>query len=307
MTYGGSDLDDVPAQSWNYNADELVDDAVQLDSDTTTYTSAPGYDSAQYRNWVSSNTNPPNSSDPDTYEYNPNGELASDAPPSGASTEYGYNGDSELTSEATDVDGFHVQSETFAYTPNGERCWSIAGTSSDGCGNPPVGATGYAWNDYNELCWTGELPSSATPSCGSPPSDATTYTYDGSGLRITASSGSTTDYFTWDISDSSAPQLLEDGTYAYIYGPSLFNGDAPIEQIKLSTENPSYLTSAPSGVQFVLGQSGAIKSISCYTTYGTESAGCSNDSAFGFSGGYTDPTGLIYMLNRYYDPDTGSF
>jgi RHS repeat-associated protein len=27
----------------------------------------------------------------------------------------------------------------------------------------------------------------------------------------------------------------------------------------------------------------------------------------GYAGGYTDPTGLIYLINRYYDPATGQF
>ena len=26
-----------------------------------------------------------------------------------------------------------------------------------------------------------------------------------------------------------------------------------------------------------------------------------------FAGGYTDPTGLIYLIDRYYDPQTGQF
>jgi RHS repeat-associated protein len=28
---------------------------------------------------------------------------------------------------------------------------------------------------------------------------------------------------------------------------------------------------------------------------------------FGFAGGYTDPTDLIYLIHRYYDPSTGQF
>jgi RHS repeat-associated protein len=28
---------------------------------------------------------------------------------------------------------------------------------------------------------------------------------------------------------------------------------------------------------------------------------------FGYAGGYTDTTGLIYLINRYYDPATGQF
>ncbi|MHB8262526.1 MAG: RHS repeat-associated core domain-containing protein, partial [Acidimicrobiales bacterium] len=35
--------------------------------------------------------------------------------------------------------------------------------------------------------------------------------------------------------------------------------------------------------------------------------GLSNITPFGYAGGYTDPTGLIYLINRYYDPSTGQF
>jgi RHS repeat-associated protein len=35
--------------------------------------------------------------------------------------------------------------------------------------------------------------------------------------------------------------------------------------------------------------------------------GLTATTPFGFAGGYTDPTGLIYLLNRYYDPATGQF
>ena len=35
--------------------------------------------------------------------------------------------------------------------------------------------------------------------------------------------------------------------------------------------------------------------------------GLSSITLFGYAGGYTDPTGLIYLVNRYYDPSTGQF
>ena len=35
--------------------------------------------------------------------------------------------------------------------------------------------------------------------------------------------------------------------------------------------------------------------------------GITATTAFGFGGGYTDPTGLIYLIHRYYDPATGQF
>jgi RHS repeat-associated protein len=35
--------------------------------------------------------------------------------------------------------------------------------------------------------------------------------------------------------------------------------------------------------------------------------GLTATTAFGYAGGYTDPDGLIYLINRYYDPATGQF
>jgi RHS repeat-associated protein len=35
--------------------------------------------------------------------------------------------------------------------------------------------------------------------------------------------------------------------------------------------------------------------------------GLTSITPFGFAGGYTDPTGLIYLMQRYYDPGTGQF
>jgi len=35
--------------------------------------------------------------------------------------------------------------------------------------------------------------------------------------------------------------------------------------------------------------------------------GLTSYTPFGFAGAYTDPTGLLYLINRYYDPTTGQF
>ena len=314
QTYGGSDLSGVPDQSWDYNSDGLVDSATQLDASGGTisnYTSSPTYDSSQDRDWVASNTNP-DSSGADDYTYNLNGEVASDTPPSGSATSYGYNADAELCWSISGTSSNGCLSPpsgatTYTSTADGQRCWSkLASISSASCSSPPSsGATGYAWNAYGELCWSGPITSS--PSCGSPPSGVTKYTYNGDGDRMTetSSSGSTED-FTWDTTGST-PLLLQDGTNAYIYGPELFGGTAPVEQINLTTGVAKYLTSAPSGVQLVLNQSGTIDNESSYSTYGKQSNSASAATPFGFSGAYTDPTGLVYLIHRYFDPSTGQF
>jgi RHS repeat-associated protein len=45
-----------------------------------------------------------------------------------------------------------------------------------------------------------------------------------------------------------------------------------------------------------------------YSTYGTQNVRAGSDvTPYGFQGGYTDPTKLIYLINRYYDPATDQF
>ncbi len=126
------------------------------------------------------------------------------------------------------------------------------------------------------------------------------------------SPGGTTQQFTWNT-HSSVPQLLMDGSNAYIYGPQTSSlGNAPVEQISLSAPNSqssaSYLLSDPEGVRLTFNSSGVITAYASYDAYGNViSGGLSSVTPFGYAGGYTDPTGLIYLVNRYYDPSTGQF
>ncbi|MCL5446236.1 MAG: RHS repeat-associated core domain-containing protein, partial [Actinobacteria bacterium] len=89
-------------------------------------------------------------------------------------------------------------------------------------------------------------------------------------------------------------------------------GNAPVEQISLSAPNSqssaSYLLSDPEGVRLTFNSSGVITAYASYDAYGNViSGGLSSVTPFGYAGGYTDPTGLIYLVNRYYDPSTGQF
>ncbi len=126
------------------------------------------------------------------------------------------------------------------------------------------------------------------------------------------SPGGTTQQFTWNT-HSSVPQLLMDGSNAYIYGPQTSSlGNAPVEQISLSAPNSqssaSYLLSDPEGVRLTFNSSGVITAYASYDAYGNViGGGLSSVTPFGYAGGYTDPTGLIYLVNRYYDPSTGQF
>ncbi len=116
--------------------------------------------------------------------------------------------------------------------------------------------------------------------------------------------GGSTQQFTW-ITTSSTASLIEDGTNFYLYGPSI--GSAPIEQINISGSTPSYLVSDTTGVREQLNGSGSVTGSMSYDSFGNQCSSCSIATPFGFAGGYTDSTGLQYLVDRYYDPTTGQF
>jgi len=139
----------------------------------------------------------------------------------------------------------------------------------------------------------------------------------------------------WDESDYSDPSgnssLLSDGTWDYVYT----GGATPTEQIATSGSSPTtdLLLSDESGnvrglVQLSSGtHQDQLVNYTDYAAYGnpiTQSGGAveagglttpqtalnSNyvgSTPMGFGEGYTDATGLIYLISRYYDPQTGQF
>jgi RHS repeat-associated protein len=192
----------------------------------------------------------------------------------------------------------------YGYTADGQRCWSAPATTSGACTAAPSGATSDHWNTLQQLCWSGPTTTTGA-SCSSPPSGATTYTYDGQDLRMTETppSGPALS-FTWDTAAGSIPLDIDDGVNAYIYGP----GTVPVEQVNLTTGSVDYLASAQDGVQTVFNSAGSVVQETDYTTYGTSVLNAGTDvTPFGFQGGYTDPSGTIYLINRYYTPKTDQF
>ena len=135
-----------------------------------------------------------------------------------------------------------------------QLCWTIAGTSSDGCGTVPSGATAYYYNGSGNnggANRTATVPASGAATCDSynaanllteiqtgtwngsgcsSPSTVATYLYNGAGLRMSKTVGGTTSLAAWDLSGS-LPLQIEDGSTYYIYGP----GGLPLEQISGST------------------------------------------------------------------------
>jgi len=51
-----------------------------------------------------------------------------------------------------------------------------------------------------------------------------------------------------------------------------------------------------------------LEELAAYSAYGVQTIQSGSDvTPFGFQGSYADPSGLIYLINRYYDPSTDQF
>jgi RHS repeat-associated protein len=97
-----------------------------------------------------------------------------------------------------------------------------------------------------------------------------------------------------------------DSASAYIYAGS----GTPAEQVSLAAGTVSYLdTDSLGSVRGIVSAAGALTATTSYDAWGNPQTadGLTAYTPFGYAGGYTDPDGLIYLINRYYDPATGQF
>ena len=302
----GSSISDA----WTYDADNQVA-TTSINGSTS---SAVNYNA---RHQITGAANLASSTSNDAYTVAANGEINQDAAPSGATTSNAYNAGGELcwsanvavSSPSCSSPPTASSLTSYTFTTNGERA---SATTTTGSGST---TTNYAWNAFGELCG---IAASAI-SCASAPTTSTTYTYNPDGLRLTAtastSTASSTTQSTWDtVSGGSIPLNINDETTtsssttntSYVYGNLLFGGPAPVEQISGSTIK--FIVANQTGVQGVYDSSGSTLEMAVYSVYGlqTLSSG-TNQTAFGFQGSYTDATGLIYLINRYYDAVTQQF
>ena len=263
-----------------------------------TYSAAPNGD-------VMTETDTPSSSQsPASYTYDSQGRLTSMTPgtgqklnyafdhsgnlltlPSGADASSGYNNAGELTKSV--MGGVTT---TYAYDAAGQQLSATQGATQIGSGT---------WNGAGEL--TAYTDSAAAMASA---------VYDGNGLRAAASftpagGSQAPQAFVWDNADG-GNDLLMDPTNAYVYATD----GSPTEQVNLSTGSVSYLVKDTLGsVRGTVSNSGALTATTSYDAWGNPqtAGGLTAYTPFGFAGGYTDPTGLIYLIYRYYNPVTGQF
>jgi RHS repeat-associated protein len=174
---------------------------------------------------------------------------------------------------------------------------TIVATGGDGSGQLGDGSTTNV-----------DVPTSVTawnPDGTTTPTNSYTYafTYNGNGLRVGESSAAGTQTFVWNTT-TSTPEILSDGNNSYIYG----SGGRVLEQIDASG-TPTYFVQGQLGsTRALTNASGAVVATYTYNAYGAVTSHTGTvTTPIGFTGGYTDPNGLIYLVHRYYDPTTGQF
>ncbi len=270
-----------------------------------------GYSDSQAGTILTETDSTPPAQTQTAYAYDAAGDLTSMTPGSGPAKTYGFDASSNLTTlpggalgiydHAGELAASNASGTTTSYTYNadGEQLSAVQGSTTISSGT---------WNGAEELT-----------SASDGAANMTAASYDGNGLRASATAGSTTQNFTWDTETGNAqtgvpggpspggsPQLLMDSSNAYIYT----GGITPAEQVSLSAGAITYLLADSLGsVRGTVNNSGTLTGTTSYDAFGNPatSGGLTASTPFGYAGGYTDPTGLIYSVNRYYDPGTGQF
>jgi trimeric autotransporter adhesin len=246
---------------------------------------------------LSETDTPASAQSPAVYTYDAKGRVTSMTPGTGSALNYGFDASSNLMTLPTGATGSYdkageLASSTssgtttnYTYNADGQRLTAQQGSTAVASGS---------WNGAGQLTAYNNAAASMTAA-----------SYDGDGLRAAATTGAGTQDFTWNTV-ASVPQLIMDSANAYIY----CGGGTPAEQVNLSRGTSTYLVADSLGsVRGTVSSSGALAGSTSYDAWGNPEAsgGLSSATPFGYAGGYTDPTGLIYLINRYYDPQAGQF
>src|SRR5260370_31995728 len=242
---------------------------------------------------------PSSPTSPAAYSYDAQRRVTAITPGAGSQLTYGFDASSNLTALPSGSTGAYdhageLTSSALAgattgypYNADGERLTATrSGTTL---------ATG-TWNGAGEL--TSYANSAANMSVAA---------YDGNGTRASSTSAppggsATTQGYAWN-SVPQVPQLIMDSASAYVYdGPG-----TPAEQDSLSNGAVAYLVADSLGsVRGIVSSTGALTPTTSYAAWGNPltTGGLTASTPFGYAGGYTDPHGLIYRINRYYNPAT---
>ncbi|MHB8289713.1 MAG: DUF6531 domain-containing protein [Acidimicrobiales bacterium] len=241
-----------------------------------------------------------------SYTYDSSGRTTSQVITNGPSFSYTNNAGSELTQESCAV--CTPSTQYFSYNARGETT-SMSSTSPAGtCGSTGNYCAG--WNAAGEFT-----------SVQNPQQAPSSFSYNADHLvsSITPEGSSTTQSLVWSSVGTQTPELIYQGTSSawtsYIFGPN----HLVIEQLNCTSSSgatsctPEYLIDGRMGSEHAaINSSGALIGSYGYSPYGSEyNLAGSTAPSFGFDGyaylGVSSQTDFYYLINRWYNPETGTF
>ncbi|MFZ2095373.1 MAG: SBBP repeat-containing protein, partial [Anaerolineales bacterium] len=169
----------------------------------------------------------------------------------------------------------YVNSQAYSWDNNGNML-------NDGTGT-------YTYNHANRLA---SVSATGQPTIG--------FRYNGLGDRLEQTIDMNWTRYTVDLAGG-LTQVLSDGTRTYLYGEG-----------RIGEKQPAgwqyYTNDGLGSLRQLTDNTGAVTLAKGYEPYGEvlDSAG-SSTSSFGYTGEWTDSTGLVYLRARYYDPMVGRF
>ena len=132
------------------------------------------------------------------------------------------------------------------------------------------------------------------------PQTAVSFGYNGLGDRLRQTVNGIQTNYALDLNNSLA-QVLSDGSSTYLYGLG-----------RVAQQNivgwQYYLGDALGSVRQLVNPAGTIIQARSYEPFGKQLSVAGNPlTKYAFTGEWQDPTGLIFLRARYYDPDLGRF
>jgi RHS repeat-associated protein len=142
---------------------------------------------------------------------------------------------------------------------------------------------------------------------------ATNYAYDGSDIRISATTGGAATPYLWDRAcggtcggicggNANVAHLVDDGTNGYLHANGV------LAELTTGGGARDYLADGLGSVRGITDTTGALAASADYDVFGAVRTSAGTQSTFAFTGEQSDPTtGFLYLRARYLDPATGRF
>ena len=263
-----------------------------------------------------------NVEDVTAYTYTPDGNLTMSVG-TDVSSLYYYDGANRLVHESTWGSGMDY-SDDYTYDSRGNRTQRIHSNNVTGTEE----TTGYTYNAVNQLVAQtngADTFAYAYDTVGNMTSvtkngeQTRAYTYDAFNRLISANVGGVTSAYAYNGNNLRQTKTVNGVTTTHIYDGAdivadlgttntVFVRGVGLALLKNGTTTQVYGITPRGDVSKLMLPNGTTTDYT-YTAYG-EPTGTNEDiyNPFGYTGEYTDSeTGLVYLRNRYYDPEIGRF